>query len=51
MQQNINPAIQLESATEDDIITLLLGCQTNVFLIRKLTDDTLTNQVCEVLLQ
>ena len=42
--QLINPAIQLESATEDDIITMLLGCQTKVF---KLTYDTLTNQVSE----
>ena len=46
--QLINPAIQLESATEDDIITLLLGCQTKVY---KLTYDTLTNQFSEVLLK
>ena len=46
--QLINPAIQLESATEDDIITFHLGCQTKVF---KLTYDTLTNQVSEVLLK
>ena len=46
--QLINPAIQLESATEDDIITLLLGCQTKVF---KLTYDNLTIQVSEVLLK
>ena len=46
--QLINPAIQLESATEDDIITLLLGCQTKVF---KLTYDTLTYQFNEVLLK
>jgi len=44
----INPAIQLEAATDDDIITLLPGCQTKVF---KLTYDTLTNQVSEVLLK
>ena len=46
--QPINPAIQLESATEDGIITLLLGCQTKVF---KLTYDNLTSQVSEVLLK
>ena len=48
--QLINPAIKLESATEDDIITgtFLLGCQTKVF---NLTYDTLTNQVSEVLLK
>lgn len=46
--QLINPAIQLESTTEDDIITLLLGCMTKVL---KLAYDTLTNQVSEVLLK
>lgn len=40
--QLINPAIQLESATDDDIITLLLGCTTKVL---KLTYDTLTSEV------
>ena len=42
--QLINPAIQIEL----EFFTLLLGCQTKVF---KLTYDTLTNQVSEVLLK
>lgn len=44
--QRIDLATQLASATEDDVIALLLGSQTRVL---KLTNDTLTNQVSEVL--
>jgi len=44
----LNPSIKLASATEDDIITLLLESQ-STFL--KLTYDTLTNQISEVLVE